>query len=78
MKSTWDTEELANHWSLKFEEMQLLKSKPNRNKAVDDGDMTAEKVSTLGELLEQSGGNLTPANLGRVVTEMAAACGMFD
>ena len=31
MKSVWDTEELANHWSLRFEEMQLLKSKPNRN-----------------------------------------------
>jgi hypothetical protein len=31
MKSIWDTEELANHWSLRFEEMQLLKSKPNRN-----------------------------------------------
>ena len=31
MKSIWDTEELANHWSLKFEEMQLLKSKPNRS-----------------------------------------------
>ena len=31
MKSIWDTEELANHWSLSFEEMQLLKSKPNRN-----------------------------------------------
>lgn len=31
MKSIWDTEELANQWSLSFEEMQLLKSKPNRN-----------------------------------------------
>lgn len=31
MKSIWDTEELANHWSLSFEEIQLLKSKPNRN-----------------------------------------------
>ena len=31
MKSIWDTEELANQWSLDFEEMQLLKSKPNRN-----------------------------------------------
>ncbi len=33
MKSIWDTEELANHWSLSFEEIQLLKSKPNRNGA---------------------------------------------
>jgi len=24
MKSIWDTEELANHWSLKFEEVPLL------------------------------------------------------
>ena len=31
MKSIWDTEELANHWSLSLEEIQLLKSKPNRN-----------------------------------------------
>ena len=31
MKSIWDIEELANHWSLSFEEMQLLKSMPNRN-----------------------------------------------
>ena len=31
MKSIWDTEELASQWSLNFEEMQLLKSKPNRN-----------------------------------------------
>ena len=31
MKSIWDTEELAILWSLSFEEMQLLKSKPNRN-----------------------------------------------
>jgi outer membrane protein assembly factor BamB len=48
------------------------------NKAVDDGDMTAGKASTLGDLLEQSAANLTPANLERAVTEMAAACGMFD
>jgi hypothetical protein len=31
MKSIWDTEELANHWSLSFEEVQLLKSRPTRN-----------------------------------------------
>jgi len=47
-------------------------------KAVDDGDMTAEKASTLGDLLGQSAANLTPANLKLAVTEMAAACGMFD
>lgn len=27
MKSIWDTEDLANHWSLSLEEMQLLKSR---------------------------------------------------
>ena len=31
MKHIWDVEELATHWSLSFEEMQLLKSKPARN-----------------------------------------------
>lgn len=31
MKHIWDVEELATHWSLRFEEMQLLKSKPARN-----------------------------------------------
>ena len=40
--------------------------------------MTAEKASTLGDLLEQSTANLTPANLKHAVTEMAAACGKFD
>ena len=57
----------------------LLKQAGNAiTKAVDDGDMTAEKASTLGDLLEQSAANLTPANLRLAVTEMAAACGMFD
>lgn len=31
MKHIWDVEELATHWSLSFEEMQLLKSKPSRS-----------------------------------------------
>ena len=30
MKHIWDLEELATHWSLSFEEMQLIKSKPAR------------------------------------------------
>jgi outer membrane protein assembly factor BamB len=47
-------------------------------KAVSDGDMTAEDAATLGDLLEQSAANLTPANLERAVKEMAAACAMFD
>lgn len=31
MKQIWDTEDLASHWSLSLEEIQLLKSKPARN-----------------------------------------------
>ena len=31
MKQIWDTDEPANHWSLSFEEIQLLKSEPARN-----------------------------------------------
>ncbi|MFK8021515.1 MAG: PQQ-binding-like beta-propeller repeat protein [Pseudomonadales bacterium] len=46
--------------------------------AVSDGDMTTEDADTLSNSLEQSAANLTPSNLERAVTEMAAACGMFD
>ncbi|MES3628488.1 DUF4158 domain-containing protein [Citrobacter freundii] len=31
MKQIWDVDELAEHWSLKFEETRLLKTKPDRN-----------------------------------------------
>ena len=31
MKRIWDVDELSEHWSLKFEETQLLKTKPARN-----------------------------------------------
>jgi hypothetical protein len=31
MKRIWDVDELAEHWSLKFEETRLLKTKPARN-----------------------------------------------
>ena len=47
-------------------------------KAVSEGDMTAEDAGTLGSLLEQSAANLAPANLELAVTDMAAACGMFN
>ena len=47
-------------------------------KAVSDGDMTTEDAGTLSNFLEQSTANLTPANLELAVTEMAAACAMFD
>jgi hypothetical protein len=57
----------------------LLKQAGNAiTKALDNNDMTAEDADTLGNLLEQSAANLTPANLKLAVTEMAAACGMFD
>jgi outer membrane protein assembly factor BamB len=57
----------------------LLKQAGNAiTKAVSDGDMAAENAATLGDLLEQSAANLTPAKLKLAVTEMAAACGMFD
>jgi hypothetical protein len=47
-------------------------------KAVSDGDMTAEDAGTLGNLLEQSAANLTPANLDQAVTDLATACTMFN
>jgi TnpA family transposase len=31
MKTLWDTEELGKYWSLSFEELRLLKTKPARN-----------------------------------------------
>ena len=31
MKRVWDTDELANIWSLTYDELQLLKTKPPRN-----------------------------------------------
>jgi hypothetical protein len=57
----------------------LLKQARNAiTRAVSDGDMTTEKASTLGDLLEQSAAKLTPTNPTYSVTEMATACGMFD
>lgn len=47
-------------------------------KAVNDDDMTTEEASTLSNLLEQSAANLTPTNMERAVTGMAASCAMFD
>ncbi|EKA4258483.1 DUF4158 domain-containing protein, partial [Escherichia coli] len=31
MKRIWDIDELAEHWSLRFDETRLLKTKPARN-----------------------------------------------
>ena len=47
-------------------------------KAVSDGDMTTENAGTLSNLTEQSAANLTPAKLQHAVTELTAACGIFD
>jgi hypothetical protein len=47
-------------------------------KAVNDGDMTAEDAGTLGNLLEQSMGGLTPDGLTHSVTLLTSACAMFD
>jgi hypothetical protein len=47
-------------------------------KAVSDGDMTADDASTLDNLLEQSTVRLTPAGLTQAVTDLAAACAMFN
>ncbi len=47
-------------------------------KAVNDGDMTTEDATALGDLLKQSAVNLTPAKLDDAATKMAAACEMFD
>lgn len=48
------------------------------NKAVSDGDMTPEAASSLIGQLEQGSLNLIPAGLPQAVTELAAACAMFD
>ena len=57
----------------------LLRQASNAvDKAVYDGDMTTEKASMIEDLMEQSAEKLTPANLELAVTEMSAACGMFD
>jgi DNA topoisomerase IA len=38
MKQIRDTDELANHWSPNFEEIQLLKSKPARKQTLKETD----------------------------------------
>lgn len=47
-------------------------------KAVQDGDMTPEDASTLGDLLEQGTASRTPAGFTQAVKDMAEACAMFD
>jgi hypothetical protein len=33
MKQIWDAEELSQHWSLNYEELELLKTKPYKSHA---------------------------------------------
>ena len=47
-------------------------------KAVSDDEMTTEDAATLGDLLQQSAANLTPANLKQALPKLASACAMFD
>lgn len=35
MKRIWDIDELAEHWSLRFEENRLLKTKPARRLPIE-------------------------------------------
>jgi len=56
----------------------LLKQAGNAiTKAVSDGDMAADKASTLGNLLEQGTSNLTRASLEQAVSDLASACAML-
>jgi outer membrane protein assembly factor BamB len=47
-------------------------------KAVSDGDMTPEKADSLNVLLEKSNVNLTTDSLPQTLTDLAAACAIFD
>jgi len=46
--------------------------------AVSDGDMTAEDASTLNAVLEKSKVNLSVDGLAHAVTDLSAACAIFD
>jgi len=48
------------------------------SKAVNHGDMTNETATELNDLLQKSAANLTPDGLPQAVTELTAACAMFD
>jgi hypothetical protein len=47
-------------------------------KAVNDGDMTTEDATALGNLLEQSADGLTPDSLTQSVAFLTTACAMFN
>jgi outer membrane protein assembly factor BamB len=46
--------------------------------AASDGDMTAETASTVSDLVAKSSAKLSEAKLKQVVSDMAAACELFD
>jgi hypothetical protein len=47
-------------------------------KAVNDGDMTTEDATALGNLLEQSADGPTPDSLTQSVAFLTTACAMFN
>jgi hypothetical protein len=47
-------------------------------KAVNDGDMTTEDATALGNLLEQSTDGPTPDSLTQSVAFLTTACAMFN
>ncbi|NHB98686.1 hypothetical protein C5470_21110 [Photorhabdus stackebrandtii] len=53
MKRIWDVDELAEHWSLKFEETQLLKMRTTRAKSASTGS-TTKSASCRGPVEEPS------------------------
>ncbi|MEH6607269.1 MAG: hypothetical protein V7711_16940, partial [Pseudomonadales bacterium] len=72
------TEQAAIDTDIRQIKVLLKQASHAITKAADDGDMTAEKASTLGNLLEQGTANLTRASLEQVVSSLASACTMFD
>lgn len=57
MKQVWDVIELSKYWSLEFEEVELLRSKPERNHLglaiqlrVQDPNLVESNPSTENEL----------------------------
>jgi hypothetical protein len=47
-------------------------------KALNDGDLSAEDASMVGNLLKQSSSYLTPLGLTESVGHLAKACTVFD
>lgn len=47
-------------------------------KALNDGDLSAEDASMVGNLMKKSSSNLTPVGLTESVAYLAKACAAFD